>query len=483
LAGFDKSRVSIVVALAILLFAVAFIGLPLASRDQVSANLFPTGWTASYFHIAGRTGLSPDAVSGYTPSQIKSAYNLPLSGGAGTTIAIVDADDDPNVASDLNSFSSYFGLTPVNFTEVKIGSPPSDSGWGLEISLDVEWAHAIAPNATILLVEANSADSTDLLNAINYARDQSNVVAISMSWGGAEFSGESSYDSYFTSSYGAIFFASSGDGGAGVNWPAVSSNVIGVGGTTLNLNSNGGVASETGWSGSGGGISAYEPEPSYQQTYGVNGTSDFRGVPDVSYDADPNTGVAVYDSYGYSGWIQVGGTSAGSPQWAAIQALGRSASNANFYVDAKSVNYPSYFRDITNGSNGNYSAGPGYDFVTGLGSPLTTNFNPVNVAPTVHLILGENPNLVTYTRGQSLNLGVTVLNQVNSTLNSTLTLTVTGPGNYYYYDFQTLNVTANTVGQYSFTWNIPTVVGKYVVEVGLVPSQLTAYDEAWLQVN
>ena len=181
--------------------------------------------------------------------------------------------------------------------------------------------------------------------------------------------------------------------------------MVGVGGTTLNLNSDGTFASETAWSGSGGGVSAYELEPSYQQTYGVQGTGGHRGVPDVSYNGDPNTGVLVYDSTPYNGgtgWWIVGGTSAGAPQWAAIQALGRSASNANFYVDAKSVSYPSYLRDITSGSNGLYSAGPGYDLVTGLGSPLTTNFAPVNVTPTVHLLLTVNPNQPTYARGQSV---------------------------------------------------------------------------------
>jgi hypothetical protein len=209
-------------------------------------------------------------------------------------------------------------------------------------------------------------------------------------------------------------------------------------------------------------------------------------VPDVSYDGDPNTGVFVYDTTPYegdTGWWTVGGTSAGSPQWAAIQALGLTASNANFYVDAKSVNYPSYFRDITSGSNGIYSAGVGYDLVTGLGSPLTTNFTPVNVAPTVHLLLSEDPNQATYTRGQSLTLDVSVLNQPNSPLESTLTLTVTGPESYNYYDFQAINVTANTVSEYSFTWSIPNVAGTYVVEVGLVPAQLTAYDAAWLGVT
>ena len=165
-----------------------------------------------------------------------------------------------------------------------------------------------------------------------------------MSWGGSEFFGESSYDSYFTSSYGATFFASSGDSGAGVSWPAVSANVIGVGGTTLTFKADGSVASETGWSGSGGGISLYEAEPSYQVTYGIPGANGYRCVPDVSYDADPNSGVSVYDSTPYSGqsgWWQVGGTSAGAPQWAAIQSIALCASNNNFYQVAKSANYSS----------------------------------------------------------------------------------------------------------------------------------------------
>jgi hypothetical protein len=262
--------------------------------------------------------------------------------------------------------------------------------------------------------------------------------------------------------------------------------VVGVGGTTLNLNPSGTVSSETAWDDSGGGISAYEKEPSYQVTYGVKGTNGYRGVPDVSYNANPSTGVLVYDTTPYedeTGWWIVGGTSAGSPQWAAIQALGLTASNANFYADAASVNYPSYFRDITSGSTAYYSAGPGYDFVTGLGSPVTTNFTPVSVTPTVSLLLSEDPSHATYAGGQSVNLDVTVFNQPNSWLNSTLTLTVTGPKNYYYYNFQTINVTANTVWEYSFTWSTPNVAGKYVAEVELVPPLLTAYDTAWLGVT
>jgi len=173
-----------------------------------------------------------------------------------------------------------------------------------------------------------------------------------------------------------VFFASSGDNGAGVIWPSASPNVASVGGTTLNLDpTSGAVISETAWSGSGGGVSAFEPQPVYQTNYGLTNLK--RSTPDVSYDADPNTGVYVYDSTPYQGsigWWNVGGTSVGSPQWAAIQALGQSTGNTNFYKDA-TQSASTYFRDITSGSDGN-QAGVGYDLVTGLGSPITTNFAP-----------------------------------------------------------------------------------------------------------
>jgi subtilase family serine protease len=324
--------------------------------------------------------------TGYNPTQIKTAYGLPSDGGAGKTIAIIDAYNSNTAANDLNTFSTNFNLPSCTvqngcFSQVEV-SPrtPSNSGWALEESLDIEWAHAIAPQAKIMLVEARSASGTNLLAAVNYARNLSSVNAVSMSWGGAEFSGESSYDSYFTSNHGVNFFASAGDSGSGVDWPAVSTNVIGVGGTTLNLASNGSVTSETAWSGSGGGVSAYVTEPSYQTAL-VSDPSAHRASPDVSYDADPATGFAVYDSTRYdgeAGWFQVGGTSAGAPQWAAISALGNGVTLTKLYQDAAGPNYLSDLRDIVSGSNGACgaicTASPGYDFITGLGSPLTTNF-------------------------------------------------------------------------------------------------------------
>ena len=299
------------VALAILLFVFCVPGPALWSSAQFSDGGQGSNWYArTWFHVRGNASMSPLFLSGLNPSQVKSAYKLPSVGGAGTTIAIVDAYDDPTVANDLNVFSTRYNLTPVNFVEHKMSSAiPTDDGWALEISLDVQWAHAIAPNATILLVEASSSSDFDLLAAVNYARSQPNVVAVSMSWGGGEFSGETTYDSYFVYS-GVTFFASSGDNGAGVIWPSSSPNVVAVGGTTLNLNSDGSFSSETAWSGSGGGVSSQETEPAYQVAYGVSGTSGHRGVPDVSYNADPNTGVLVYDSTPYNGqtgWWTVGG--------------------------------------------------------------------------------------------------------------------------------------------------------------------------------
>ena len=333
-------------------------------------------------HVKGAGhGQSPAASTptGLTPDQVKAAYNLQsTTGGAGATIAIIDAYSNPNIANDLATFSTAFNLPKCALntclTIHQMGPKlRADTGWGLEEELDVQWTHAIAPNAHIMLVEAKSASGNDLLAAVDWARNNG-ATAVSMSWGGSEFSGESSYDSHFT---GPAFFASAGDSGAGVEWPAVSSNVIGVGGTTLNL-SGSTFVSETAWSGSGGGLSKYEQAPSFQSN--VPQANGFRAVPDVSYLADPQTGVSVYDSYGYQGvkgWFTVGGTSAGAPQWAAISTLG-SVSASSLYQDAASANSASFLRDITQGSNGSCgffcNAANGYDYVTGLGSPVAFNF-------------------------------------------------------------------------------------------------------------
>ncbi len=333
-------------------------------------------------HIDGAPSPTP---LGLTPAQVKAAYGLPSSGGRGT-IAIIGAYDDPTIEHDLKVFSAAFklpGCTSIQvcFEKHTMGSSLKyDSGWAMETSLDVEWAHAIAPEAKILLVEAVTPSGSNLLKAVDYARKRKDVVAISMSWGGPEFPEEVSLESHFTSASGAVFFASSGDNGSGASWPAASPRVIAVGGTHLTLDAHNAVISETAWDGSGGGISAYETQPSYQSGYSIPKAKGMRAIPDVSYNADPHSGFPIYKSSpaGKGAWYKVGGTSAGAPQWAAIRSLGLSASNEKFYADKASDSHANFFRDIVSGSNGDCAyyckARKHYDYITGLGSPLTVKF-------------------------------------------------------------------------------------------------------------
>jgi subtilase family serine protease len=335
---------------------------------------------------------------GMTPAAIKKAYNLPSTGGSGT-IAIIDAYDDATMEADLAVFDKMYGLADCTtkngcFEKHKMASSTAaNSGWAIEESLDVEWAHAIAPKAKILLVEAKTPSGANLLSAIDYAAKQKGVVAVSMSWGGAEFSDEATLDSHFASasttnatsskSSNIVFFASSGDDGTGASWPAASPYVVGVGGTTLTLStSTGKFVSEKAWSGSGGGVSAYETEPAYQTAYNIAQAKNMRAIPDVAYNADPATGYPVYKapakSSSKNGWYTVGGTSAGAPQWAAIQALGLSVALPKLYSDKASSGTLQYFRDITSGANGTCKyycdARKRYDYVTGLGAPQTVKF-------------------------------------------------------------------------------------------------------------
>ena len=209
--------------------------------------------------------------TGYTPQQIQNAYGvnqIKFSGGtvagngAGQTIAIVDAYNDPNITSDLAKFDSEFGLfAPASFTVDNLGASTTNAGWALETSLDVEWAHAVAPKANIVLVEASSASLSSLFNAVIYARDQPGVSVVSMSWGTTEFWGESAYDSICTTPAGhtgVTFVAASGDSGAwdGPMYPSVSPKVLAVGGTSLTLAAGSTYGSETGWSDSTGGSAA-----------------------------------------------------------------------------------------------------------------------------------------------------------------------------------------------------------------------------------
>ncbi len=363
-------------------FGISFLVFGILGANANAAYRFSDFKAYPPIHVLGTAKLAP---VGMTPDQIKSVYNLPKTGGNGT-IALIDAYNDPTLETDLGIFSKQFNLAPCTSTNgcfekhAMSSTVAKNSGWAMETSLDVEWAHAIAPGAKILVVEATTPSGKNLLAAIDYAASRKDVVAISMSFGGAEFSDETTLDSHFVSKYGASFFASSGDNGAGPSWPAASPNVVGVGGTSLSMHGNV-LSKETAWNGSGGGVSAYEKEPSYQMSYSIPKAGGYRSIPDVSYNADPNSGYSIYVSpsgTSKSGWYVVGGTSAGAPQWAAIAALGHSANNTNFYADKSSSNNASFFRDIVSGSNGDCgyycSARKRYDYVTGLGSPLTINF-------------------------------------------------------------------------------------------------------------
>ena len=314
-------------------------------------------------------------------------FNRLAGTGAGQTIAIVDAYDDPTIANDLAVFKAQYGISGCNLTKVNQSGgtklPRTNSGWAQEISLDVEWACAIAPAANILLVEASSASLTNLLSGVDYAANHANVV--SMSFGGGD-TGSSSNDYHFNVP-GKSFVASSGDNGTGASYPATSPFVLAIGGTNLPLNADGSRAGpETVWSGSGGGISTSESEPAYQTAFPIPSTGGKRGSPDVAYNADPQTGVAVYDStpnQGTAGWLVFGGTSAGAPQWSALIALtdaGRtsalatsSASTSPFYNAALGSAYATNYTDILSGANGTCgsvcTATSGYDFATGVGSP------------------------------------------------------------------------------------------------------------------
>ncbi|HEY1603438.1 MAG TPA: proprotein convertase P-domain-containing protein [Pirellulales bacterium] len=347
--------------------------------------------------------LGSSAPVGFQPAQIRHAYGfdqVSVSGGivgdgSGQTIAIVDAYDTPNILSELQAFDAQFGIPdPPSFKRVaQDGStnyPPVDprgagvNNWELETALDVEWSHALAPGANILLVEAaNNGPALDGI-AVPFAASQPGVSVVSMSFGSSETPTEIGLDADFTTPAGhtgVTFVASTGDGGAPGEYPAYSPNVLAVGGTTLSLNNQNQISSETGWSGSGGGISTIESQPGYQAGVVTQSTTQ-RTIPDVSLIANPSTGVTIYDSYNggtATPWEQIGGTSVSAPSWAAVIAIanqGRSAAGLP-NLDGRSGTLPaiynlpgSDFHDITSGSNGtNSSAGPGYDLVTGRGSP------------------------------------------------------------------------------------------------------------------
>ena len=387
---------------------------PSASASSVS----PIGPVAPQDSVP----LSSPSPVGFTPQQIRTAYGIDsimlgtVQGtGLGQTIAIIDAYDAPNfvnstdpnfVNSDLYKFDHNPSINlpdPPSFQKLdeyggtSYPAASGSTGWSVETSLDVEWAHAMAPQANIILVEANGTSDADLVTtAVNTARNLPGVTAISMSFGRSESSSDSSVASVFSTPAGhagVTFLASTGDDGSPGGFPAYSPNVVAVGGTTLTINATTSAwVSETGWSGSGGGQSGYEAKPSYQN--GVN-TSSWRQIPDISFDADPASGVAVMDTYDYgssSPWVSIGGTSVSSPCWAGLIAVADQLRSSvglgtmNGLTDTLPLLYSmkaADFHDIVSGSNGGFSAHTGYDEVTGIGSPIANKLIPdfVPVAP------------------------------------------------------------------------------------------------------
>jgi subtilase family serine protease len=322
----------------------------------------------------GRT-VQASTPRGFVPADLQSAYNLPsATAGAGQTVAVVDAYDDPNAAADLNTYRAMFHLPACGsgcFRKVDQNGgthyPRANTGWAEEISLDLDMVSAICPNCHILLVEASTASMTNLGTAVNTAVALG-ANTVSNSYGGSESSADAGYDGTYFNHPGVAITASSGDNGYGVEYPAASQYVTAVGGTSLTRASNTRGWAETAWSGAGSGCSKDDPKPAWQSDAGCGN----RTVADVSADADPNTGVAVYDTYRESGWLEFGGTSVASPIVASVYALAGNAATVNaghLYANAGALN------DVTSGSNGSCggsylcTATTGYDGPTGLGSP------------------------------------------------------------------------------------------------------------------
>jgi subtilase family protein len=331
--------------------------------------------------VNAAAGASADEPTGLTPADIQSAYQVP-NAGSGRTVAIVDAYDNPNAESDLAAYRAQYGLPPCTtangcFTKLnQLGQsaplPDPDPGWGLEISLDLDAVSATCPACHILLVEANSPNTPDLLTGVLTA-DAQHVDAISNSYGSrGEFSGEQTLERYYRDLRTPTLFAT-GDYGygngailvGGISYPAASQYVIAVGGTSLVRDQSRRGWTETAWDGATSGCSAYIHKPSWQRDQ----LCDMRTVADLSAVADPATGLAVRDTFGWDGWVQVGGTSLATPIVSSLYAMG-GGSIKDLYRDGSAV------YDVVGGSNGTNcsntylcTAVPGYDGPTGLGTP------------------------------------------------------------------------------------------------------------------
>ena len=411
-------------------------------------------------------GITPNATpSGYGPTDLQSAYALPSSAGAGATVAIVDAQDDPNAAADLSTYRSQYGLpacTTANGCFRKVDQnggtsyPTADSGWAGEISLDLDMVSAVCPQCHILLVEATSANMDDLGTAVNRAVTLG-AKYVSNSYGGGEDSTDTTSDSSYFNHPGVAITVSSGDDGYGVEYPAASRYVTAVGGTSLSRAGNARGWTESVWGssaggeGAGSGCSAFDAKPSWQTDTGCAR----RTVADVSAVADPNTGLAVYDSYQASGWQVYGGTSASSPIIASVYALAGTPA-AGSTPSSFPYSHTGSLNDVTTGANGSCgssylcTAKAGYDGPSGLGTPNGT-------AAFTSGSTGGNTVTVTNPGSQSTVVNTAASLQIHATDSAsgqTLTYSATGlpPG---------LSINAST-GLISGT---PTATGSYNVTV------------------
>jgi subtilase family serine protease len=341
-------------------------------------------------------------LTAYSPAQIESAYGFNnitfnsgtvVGNGAGQTIALIEVDHDTTLNTDLTNFNTAFHLPnpgPTTWSLNVIGqdggavpSTPAGISGNLEEGLDVEWAHAIAPAANVVVVEANSGLDSDLSVAVNTAAHFAGVSVVSVSYTRGEFNTDPGNNQYLPpDNHNPVTYVAAAGDSPQVSWPASSTNVVGVGGTSLTL-ANNAYGSETVWNDqygtTGAGVSMYWNEPGYQ--VGAQSTG-FRTVADVSYDADPLTGFITWFN-GSPTPVSAGGTSAGAPQWAALLAIADQGRQLNgldtldggtqtlpmLYALYGTPYYSQAFHDVTTGNNIRFSAGPGYDYPTGLGTP------------------------------------------------------------------------------------------------------------------
>ncbi|MFF4211093.1 putative Ig domain-containing protein [Streptomyces sp. NPDC001796] len=409
------------------------------------------------------SALAAAAPSGLSPANLHSAYNLPSTGGSGLTVAVVDAYNDPNAESDLATYRSTYGLSActkangcfkqVSQTGSTTSLPTNDSGWAGEEALDIDMVSAVCPNCNIILVEANSANDTDLGIAENEAVSLG-AKFVSNSWGGSESSSQTSEDTSYFKHPGVAITVSAGDSGYGAEYPATSQYVTAVGGTALSTSSNSRGWTESVWNtssteGTGSGCSAYDPKPSWQTDTGCSK----RMEADVSAVADPATGVAVYDTYGGSGWAVYGGTSASAPIIAGVYALAGTPGSTD-YPAKYPYSHTGNLYDVTSGSNGSCStsyfctARTGYDGPTGWGTPNgTTAFS--SGSSTGNTVTVTNPGNQSTTTGGSVSLQI----KATDSAGATLTYSATGLPTGLSINSSTglISGTASTAGTYSVT--------------------------------